>query len=127
MKIEFVNEHNYGMLVEWYKGWDLPITPFSYIPRNSIIVDTVCAGFVYQLDNTSMWWIEGVVSNPSVVDKELKKQALTVLIKSLEDVVKANDGELIMTSTPRETLSSLFVEQGFNNTPEKYFHLARFI
>jgi hypothetical protein len=127
MKIELVNEQNYSTLVEWYKGWDLPITPFSYIPRNSIIVDDVCAGFVYQLDNTSMWWIEGVVSNPSVTDKKLKKQALTILIKSLEDVVKANDGELIMTSTPRETLSSLFVEQGFNNTPEKYFHLARFI
>lgn len=127
MKIELVNEQNYEMLVEWWKDWNLPITPRSFIPKNSFVVENICAGFVYQLDNTSMWWIEGIVSNPSIIDKELKKQAICFLISKLEEVAKNNNGELIMSSTPRESLNTLFLESGFNNTPEKYFHVARFI
>lgn len=127
MKIELVNEQNYEMLVEWWNGWNLPVTPRSFIPKNSFIVSNVCAGFIYKLDSTPMWWIEGIISNPAIEDKNIKKQALTLLIFELEKVAKVNGGELILSSTPRESLNFLFLESGFNNTPEKYFHLARFI
>lgn len=127
MKIELVNEQNYEMLVEWWKGWNLPVTPRSFIPTNSFVVSDVCAGFIYKLDSTSMWWIEGVVSNPAIKDKDLKKEALCLLIRELEQVAKVNNGQLVLSSTPRESLNSLFLELGFNNTPEKYFHVARFI
>lgn len=127
MNLYNITNENYNTIVEWYKGWDLPITPFECIPRNSLIVDNVCAGFIYQLDNTPMWWIEGVISNPKVEDKKLKKESLKILIKSLEDVAVQNGGSLIMSSTPRESLNMIFLDAGYKNPPEKYFHVARFI
>lgn len=127
MNISPITKEKYNTLIGWYKKWDLPITPFECIPRNSLIVDDICAGFIYQLDNTPIWWIEGIISNPEIENKDLKKNCLKLLITSLEDVAKSNNGYLIMSSTPRESLNSIFLNEGYKNPPEKYFHLARFV
>lgn len=127
MKIEKITTQNYNILVSWYDGWQLPRTPYHYIPKNAYLVDNICAGFVFQMDATPMWYIEGIISNPEIKDKDLKRKALNVLINTLLDVVKKNDGELIISSTPRETLKSTFFLSGFNVASEKYFHLARFV
>ena len=127
MKIEKINSSNYNKLIFWYSGWNLPITPLSYIPETSIIVDDICAGFIYQLEKTPMWWIEGVISNPEIKDKALKKEALSVLITELTKLAKEKNAELILSSTPRESLNTIFLSNEFKNTPEKYFHVARFI
>ena len=125
MNIQHITKNNYNTLVEWYIGWDLPITPFSFIPKTAFIVDNVCAGFLYQLDNTPMFWVEGVVTNPAIKDKQLKKIALCGLIKKLEESAFKQGGKLLMSSTPRESLNTTFLSLGFKNTPENYFHLAK--
>lgn len=125
MNIQNINTENYKTLVDWYTLWELPITPYSFIPKNSYMVEDVCAGFLYQLDNTPMFWIEGVISNPKIKDKELKNKALCVLINKLEEVAKSNGAEMVLTSTPRVGLNALFLGCGFLNTPENYFHLAK--
>lgn len=125
MSIEILNKENYNILVQWYIKWNLPITPFSYIPKNSYIVGNTCAGFLYRLDNTPLFWIEGIISDPNITNKELKKEALNILISTLEDIAKKEGGELLMTSTPRENLNNIFLSKEFKNTPEKYFHLAK--
>jgi hypothetical protein len=124
MTIEPITFEKYMSLIEWYYGWGLPITPFSYIPKNAFIVDDICAGFLYQWDNTPMFWVEGIISNPKIKDKDLKKKALSALIKKLEEIAILNGAELIITSTPRESLNEHFLKLGFKNAPENYFHLA---
>jgi hypothetical protein len=125
MDIQKITVENYKTLVSWYISWKLPVTPYSFIPRHSYIVENICAGFLYQLDNTPMFWVEGVVSNPEIKDKELKNKALCALINKLEEIAKSNNGEMIMSSTPRSSLNSVFLSNGFKNTPENYFHLAK--
>ena len=125
MNIEKINKDNYNKLVDWYVNWNLPITPFCFIPENAYIVENICAGFLYRLDNTPLFWIEGIVSNPEIQDKKLKQDALTNLILKLESIATLNGGQLIMSSTPREGLNSVFLSRGFKNTPENYFHLAK--
>lgn len=125
MNIEKINLNNYKNIVKWYSAWNLPITPYSYIPKNAFIVENFCAGFLYQLDNTPLFWIEGIISNPEIKDKSVKNKALALLINKLEEVAKANNCEILMSSTPRSSLNSLFLDLGFKNTPENYFHLAK--
>jgi len=125
MNIQKITSENYSTLVNWYVKWELPITPFSFIPKTSFIVDDVCAGFVYQLGETPMFWIEGVISNPDIKDKSLKNKALCVLIERLEKTAKGLGGKMILSSTPRFGLNSLFLSLGFKNPPEQYFHLAK--
>jgi len=111
-----------------YKEWDLPITPKSWISEDTFIIEAggqiVCAGSLYQLSNTSMFWIEGLVTN-KYLDKSLKQEGLQILIKELSKIAKEKGAEVIMTSTPREGLKETFKDCGFRQTPEKYYHLGR--
>lgn len=120
---------DYSLLANWWRDWELPVAPIEFLPTDSgLIVMSgflpVCAGFLYQLGDTPMFWIESVVSNPNV-EKEVRTEALGHLIGGLADKAKEMDCELLMGSTPREGLAQIFQEQGFGQAPEKYVHVAR--
>jgi len=126
--ITYNKEKHYNILESWYKDWNLPITPSSWIPDTSYMVyndlKPICSGFLYQLGQTPMYFVEGIISNRSA-SKDERKEALDKLIKHAYVVSKELKGEILMTTTPRFSLTQLFVENGFNYTPEAYFHLGR--
>lgn len=125
MRCSLINSENYATLVEWYLGWNLPITPYSYIPKTSVIVEDVCAGFLYRMGETPMFWMEGIITNPKIKDKELKAQGISAVVEILESFAKLEGCELLMTSTPRETLTQKLLKMGYSSTPERYFHLGK--
>lgn len=115
---------DYPTLRTWYKKWDLPVTPESWIPKTSYVVENVCAGFLYRLGETPMYWIEGVITNPDVPSAE-RKVALNVLVDHFVGLQKTLPMEILMSSTPRESLLNIFQNHDFRNAPEKYNHVAR--
>ena len=119
---------DYSTLVKWYIEWELPITPYSWLSEETYIVENgdepLCVGGVYQLDKAPFFWIESIASNRNS-KKEDRKQAIKFLIKHLEAVAKNKGAEIIMGSTPRDSLADTFKELGFNNAPEKYIHLGK--
>lgn len=127
MNIRSYKKEDYNTLVNWYNKWNLPITPEDYIPQYALIVEKdvpLCSGFLYQLGDTSMYWIEGIISNPDS-KKEDKIEGLKLLINSLVNIAKENKASLILSSTPREGLKNIFNENDFGTTPEQYYHLGR--
>ena len=72
-----------------------------------------------------MFWIEGIITNKQS-DKNLRKEGLNILIKNLCIIAKEKGADIIMSSTPRESLKETFENCGFRLTPEKYYHLGRF-
>lgn len=125
----FELEKDYSSYEVLYKEWNLPVTKKDWIPEDTFIVENdgklVCSGSLYQLSQTPMFWIEGLISNKNI-DKTIRKEALIVLINKLYEVGKEKGAEIILSSTPRDGLKDIFEENGFYQTPEKYYHLGRF-
>lgn len=130
MKIGVYTKNNYQTLCSWYDGWKLPRTPENLIPSSSLLVfkdlNPICGGFLYQMSETPMFWIEGIISDPKS-SKDDRKEALVVLVKGLTDLAKEFGGQMLLSSTPRESLTSLLKSQGFSSAPEQYNHVAKWI
>lgn len=123
------NKKDYKSLVEWYKGWNIPVAPECFIPSLALVVEKetkpMCMGFVYQMGNTPMFWIEGIISDPAI-EKHIRKEAIDLLVIELTQLAKNNGSIMVLSSSPREGLVSTFKKQGFKESPEKYHHLVKY-
>lgn len=128
MNIKKFTTEDYKILDFWYSEWDLPKTPISWISDTSYFVFSdeipVCFGSLYQLGNTPMYWVEGLISNKDL-DSSIKKAGISELINHFNSLQKDLNIEILLTSTPRESLKQLFESNNFRKTPENYYHLAR--
>jgi hypothetical protein len=126
----YVETYDYPALITWWEKWQLPLTPPRYLPQGMMVEDEngkrVCVGFLFRMSATPLFWIEGIVSEPSV-DRAKKAEGLELLVKGLGESAKAQGCELLMGSTPREGLKQVFVDAGYTAAPEAYFHLGRII
>lgn len=126
---KFDMNKDYIQYSKLYEEWNLPITLKTWIPEDTFILEQnneiVCSGSLYQLSNTPMFWIEGIITNKKI-DRNLRKEGLHILIENLFKIAKEKGADLILSSTPREGLKETFEDCGFKLTPEKYYHLGRF-
>jgi hypothetical protein len=126
MQIKKIDQKDYELICSWYETWGLPITPRSWFSSETYIIEDKCSASLYALGDSKMYWIEGLVTNPSC-DKKLKSESIMKLIDFLQNRAKELGAEIVMTSTPRKGLQQMFIESGFNNAPEAYIHLARMV
>lgn len=129
MNIKRFEEKDYNRLLNLWDNWNLPNTPKTWIPEDTFIIENndkiVCSGSLYQLGKTPMFWIEGVISNKEI-EKSMRKEGLKLLINKLFDIAKEQGAEIVLSSTPRDGLKDMFLDNNFHETPEKYFHVGRF-
>lgn len=122
-------QKDYVPFSELYKEWNLPITSKNWLTEDTFIIENeekiVCSGSLYQLGKSSMYWIEGIVTNKNI-EKNLRKEGLHILLEHLYKIAKQKGAEIVMSSTPREGLKEIFENCEFKLTPEKYYHLGRF-
>lgn len=125
---KFDKDKDYQKYSQLYEDWKLPITPKNWISEDTFILEEygniVCSGSLYQLSNTSMFWIEGIITNKNM-ENDLRHEGLQFLIGHLWKIAKEKGAEIVMTSTPREGLKETFKDFGFKITPEQYYHLGR--
>ena len=123
----FEMDKDYDSYSKLYSDWNLPYKK-NWIQEDTFIIENdkniVCLGSLYQFGQTPMFFIEGIVSNKNI-DKSIKKEGLSILIDKLYKEAKQKGAEVVMTSTPRDGLKNIFEENGFYQTPEKYYHLGR--
>ena len=129
MIIKRFEDTDYSRLVTLWDNWSLPHTPITWIPKDTFLVEIdqklVCSGSLYQLGNTPMFWAEGIISNKEI-DKNIRKEGLDLLINHLFLIAKAQGADIVISSTPRDSLKDIFLSKGFSPAPEKYHHIARF-
>ena len=130
MNIRNYEPKDYEELSRLWIQWGIPNSRQSWVSNDGIIVENngsiVCMGFLFQMGTTKMYWMEGIISDRKI-SSELRKSGLDLLVDSLTISAKLQGAEIIMTSTPRSTLKTLFNSKGFNTAPEKYEHLGRLI
>jgi hypothetical protein len=124
LKVRQIEISDWDMLVEWWNSWkDWGIGPSKEtLPLNGtggLIVESngvpIIAGFLY-LTNSKVAWLEWIVSDPEYKNNN-KKEAIELLIKSLEDVARNAKAEIILSVGRNKSL--LNIHEGLGYTVDK--------
>lgn len=114
-----LTENDYhDFLVKWWQDNRFTPPPIDFLPNNGkdgiVVINTdtnekICAGFIY-ITNSEVAWLEFVVSNFEVKNKELRKQAIEFLISQL---IKTSGKKYIFTTVKNPNLIKHFTNSGF--------------
>lgn len=114
-----LTENDYqDFLVQWWKDNRFTPPPIDFLPNNGtdgIVVinsdtkEKICAGFIY-ITNSEVAWLEFVVGNFDVKNKELRKQAIEFLISKL---VETSGKKYLFSSVKNPNLIKHFTNSGF--------------
>jgi hypothetical protein len=116
MEFRYIEQSDYETLVDWWKFWKFPAPPIEMLPDSGVIVNKdgvdICAGFIY-FTNSKTCWIEFIVSNPNVRQKEDRRDAIISLIDILCSIGKNNGYTIAYTSLKNQSLQNKYLECGF--------------
>jgi hypothetical protein len=118
MDVRLITEDDYeNILKPWWKFWRFKGPAFDMLPINGGIMLSedgvdICAGFVY-LTNSKTAWVEWIVSNPDVKDRDKRKHYLLTLINTLTKVAQEKGNKYIYTSLKNQSLINLYKEAGY--------------
>lgn len=87
-----LNETDYdNILSGWWKDWGWTVPAKDFLPESGFIVYDgdipVCAGFLY-ITNSSVAWVDWIISNKNYRQKPQRKNALILLIDTLTNFSK---------------------------------------
>ena len=119
LKYRQLTENDYSdFLIKWWTDNRFTPPPIDFLPNNGkdgIVVydaDTntnIAAGFVY-ITNSEVAWVEYIVANFEVKDKELRKQAIEFLIKQL---ALSSGKKYLFSSLKNPNLIKHYLNSGF--------------
>ena len=133
--VDFVEEEDYDTLCEWWSFWRFPSPTRDMLPDNGLgglkvsYVDgdnkktPCCVGFLYGT-NSSMCWLEFIVSNPNVKDKEIRSNSIELLISQICSRAESNGYKSVFASISNQNLINKYKKVGFVSSPTKTTELV---
>lgn len=116
---------DYATLAKWWTAQNFPTIAPEYLPQCGLIVDGLCAGFLYESDS-AIAWVEWIVANPEA-EKALRREALDKLLDALVLHAKERGYKAIFTSVAHPGLLERYKQHGFVVTDNGVTHLLRSI
>lgn len=115
-KARLITESDYdNILKQWWKDWRWQAPPKDFLPMdfNGIIISDdnqdICACFIYNT-NSQVSWLEFIISNFDVKDRELRKSALEFMIETVKNSLQS---KYIYTSMRNQPLINNMKNLGF--------------
>jgi hypothetical protein len=123
MDIREFNKIDYYLICEWWTAhkWNAP--SYLMLPKTGFIIEGLCAGFLYKTDS-EIAWLEFVISNPKS-DKELRNEALNILIEKLINEAKQSGFKVIFTSVEHTKLIDRYKNHGFVETDKSMTNMIK--
>ena len=112
---------DYDNLVKWGEFWRFPMPPMDFLPNDGVLFnglmicneeDDICAGFIYET-NSAVCWMEYIISNPTIRDKEERKESLSMLIECLSETARNRGFKYIFTVVKNDNLIEKYLDNGF--------------
>lgn len=114
-----LNESDYKTLSEWWEDWGWDPVEKDFLPDDGkggmMILDgdePVCAGFIYAT-NSKVAWVNWIVSNMNYRKKPQRKQAIGLLIESLNELCKRNGFKYVFSNNNNNLLIDHFLKLGY--------------
>ena len=122
MKLNIIplKEEDYEkILCGWWKQWRWTPPSRDFLPENGtggfIVYDgetPICAGFMY-ITNSQATWCDWIISNLKYKDRQKRKEALELLVKTISDKAENLGKKYVYASPSRRTCPALYDEIGF--------------
>ena len=119
MQYRLTTIEDYPELVTWWKWFRFEPPTIEMLPnklKDGIIISqngsNICSGFLYRTPS-NMCWLEFIVSNPNVKDRELRKEALSLLIDVISQLAKKMGFSIVYSSLKNESLINHYLDNGF--------------
>lgn len=114
---------DYEEVARWWKAHDWPALEPRMLSEAGLVVEGLCAGWLYKTDSC-IALLEWVVGNPDA-DKELRSEALDLLIKTAKNMAKNQGYSLMFTFTSHPALIKRMHEKhAFEITDNKMTNLV---
>lgn len=113
---------DYETLSTWWTGYDFPVVPKECLPENGLIIDGLCAGFIYKTDS-NIAIMEWIIGNKEA-DSGARKAALEDLIKSLTDMARSLGYKRVFSMVKHPNLIQLYKENGFLESDTNMTHFV---
>jgi len=130
LKARELRESDWNELPSWWKWWRWPDVSREILPLNGlggimVYKDNIniAAGFLY-LTNSNVVWLDWIISNPEYKDKD-RKQALELLINTLEEVAKQQGYSVIITITKSKHLIDTHKKLGYTMDENPSYEISK--
>ena len=107
------------ILVNWWNDWGWTPPPKDFLPKKGeggLIVyhkeKPVCAGFMY-ITNSKATWCDWIISNLKYKDRQKRKEALELLIKTISDKAESLGKKYIYALIKNKPLVNVYKKIGF--------------
>lgn len=120
LKIRELNEKDYeDILVGWWKDWGWEPPQRDFLPDEGkggiIIYDgdvPICAGYMY-LTNSKVGWVDWIISNKNYTNKELRKDAISMLVSRLTDICGLIGCKYVYALIKNQSLINMYESLGY--------------
>jgi RimJ/RimL family protein N-acetyltransferase len=120
LKIRELNDSDYeDILVGWWKDWGWQPPQKDFLPDDGkggiIVYDDdvpICAGYMY-LTNSRVGWVDWIISNRNYTKKELRKDAISLLVSRLTDICRLIGCKYIYALIKNESLINTYESLGY--------------
>lgn len=117
LTVRTLTETDYDdILVGWWRDWKWTAPTKDFLPNIGIIVydeDTpVCAGYVYTT-NSSVCWVDWIISNFNYKDRKKRKEALTLLVNTLTTMSTYYNSKYCYALIKNKSLINIYKELGY--------------
>lgn len=107
----------------WWVEQNWTPIPKSLLPKTGFIIDNYAAGFLYTTDS-DFGVMEWIIANPNT-KKEIRREALDLLIKALLEEADNKNIKAIFTSAEHKGLIERYKKHGFKITDRNMTNLVR--
>jgi RimJ/RimL family protein N-acetyltransferase len=120
LKIRELNDSDYeDILMGWWKDWGWQPPQKDFLPDDGkggiIVYDEdvpICAGYMY-LTNSRVGWVDWIISNRNYTNKELRKDAISLLVSRLTDICGLIGCKYIYALIKNESLINTYESLGY--------------
>jgi hypothetical protein len=116
LNIRRLNDEDYSTLVKWWDAWPKWQAPAKdFLPNLGFIVEKnnigIVAGYLYT-SNSKVGFLEWVISNPEYRESD-RKDAITLLIQAIEQVLKDQGFKYAFTMGRNKSLINIHKQLGW--------------
>jgi len=119
---KFIAENDHATVAEWWQGHGWPVVPPHLLPPYGIIVDGLCAGWLYKTDSR-IGWLEWVVSNPKASAREVY-DGMVMMFDLLKEESKRRGDAAIFSALKSRGLIRFYKNQGFEESDSGMTHMV---
>jgi hypothetical protein len=120
LTVRKLNSTDYeNILVGWWNDWGWTPPAKDFLPESGeggIIVyideEPICAGFMY-ITNSSVAWVDWIISSRTYREKILRRVALKTLIERLTHACSISGSKYIYALLKNQSLIKVYEEEGY--------------